>query len=108
VDTKEDLKQLIDYWIDHSQRDASIYEEWAERVQELDPDNTLAHGLRIAAIDHGHRRASIYEECAERVQELDQGDKLADGLRKAAKKIYESARYLQTVNQIYSHSDIYE
>jgi len=60
VDTTEELKQLIEYWIGRSDKDASIYKEWAERVQELDPGDTLADVLRKTAIDHSHRRASIY------------------------------------------------
>jgi formate dehydrogenase maturation protein FdhE len=108
VDTTGELKQLIEYWISHSHEDASIYEEWAERLQELDPDDTLADVLRKAAIDHSHRRASIYEECAKRVQELDQGDPLADGLRKAAKKIYQSVQDLEVVVNVCSHNDFDE
>jgi hypothetical protein len=108
VDTTGELKQLIEYWISHSHRDASIYEEWAERVQELDADDTLANVLRKAAIDHSHRRASIYEECAKKVQKLDQGDILADGLKKAAKKIYESVQDLEVAVNMRSHHDFDE
>jgi hypothetical protein len=108
VYTTEELKQLIEYWIGRSDKDASIYKEWAERVQELNPDDTLADVLRKAAIDHSHRRASIYEECAKRVQELDQGDILADSLKKAAKKIYKSVQDLEVAVNIRSHHDFDE
>jgi hypothetical protein len=49
MDDLEKLNHLIGHWIEHGREHAIAYEEWAEKIQDIDGGAVITSALREAA-----------------------------------------------------------
>lgn len=43
------VKHLVEHWVEHEQEHAADYEEWAEKIQDINGGREIADTLREAA-----------------------------------------------------------